>query len=52
MNLISDVKKVEQAVQVDRRSHVESVIIKVMKKLRECPFETMLEAVLPLLRFG
>ena len=52
MNLISDVKKVEQAVQVDRRSHVESVIIKVMKKLRECPFEMMLEAVLPLLRFG
>ena len=52
MNLITDVKKVEQAVQVDRRSHVESVIIKVMKKLRECPYEKMLEAVLPLLRFG
>ena len=52
LNLITDVKKVEQAVQVDRRSHVESVIIKVMKKLRECPYEKMLEAVLPLLRFG
>ena len=38
--------------QVDRRSHVESVIIKVMKKLRSCDFEEMVEAVLPMLRFG
>lgn len=34
MQLITDVKKVAQAVQSDRRSHVESVIIKVMKKLK------------------
>lgn len=32
--LINDVQKVTEAVKVDRRYHVESMIIKVMKKLK------------------
>ena len=52
MQLITDVKKVAQAVQSDRRSHVESVIIKVMKRLKYCDFEEMMATVLPLLRFN
>ena len=42
----------EHAVQADRRSHVESVMIKVMKRLKRCDFETMVSEVVPLLRFG
>ena len=52
MQLITDVKKVEEAVVQDRRSHVESKIIKVMKKLKQCEWEEMIAAVLPHLRFN
>lgn len=50
--LINDVQKVTEAVKVDRRYHVESMIIKVMKKLKSCEFENMITEVLPLLRFN
>lgn len=37
---------------MDRRSHVESVIIKFMKKVKTVEYEEMIAGVLPLLRFN
>ena len=45
-------QKVAEAVNVDRRYHVESVVIKVMKRLKQCDYETMIAEVAPLLKFG
>lgn len=50
--LITDVKKVSESVNVDRRYHIESVIIKVMKRLKLCSYEAMMDEVVPLLKFG
>ena len=40
--LITDVKPVAAAVKADRRCHIDSVIIKVMKRLKKCSYGAMM----------
>ena len=41
-----------EAVSADRRLYLDFVVLKVMKRLRLCPYESMVDEVLPILRFG
>ena len=47
-----ETKKVTEAVNTDRRFYLDFVVLKVMKRLRLSPYETMMSEVVPVLRFG
>lgn len=47
-----ETNKVTEAVNTDRRLYLDFVVLKLMKRLRLCPFESMMGEVVPLLRFG
>ena len=51
MQLI-ETKKVVQEVKQDRRMYLDFVVLKNMKRLKLCPFDQLMDEIVPQLMFG
>ena len=51
MQLI-ETKKVVQEIKQDRRMYLDFVVLKNMKRLKLCPFDQLMDEIVPQLMFG